>query len=141
MQNITVYDIAREANVSVSTVSRVLNGTAPVKESTRNLILEIIEKYQFQPNALARSLIKKETKTIGIILPDITNPFFPEVFSGAENALREAGYTFFLCTTAGDSRRESEYLSILRERQVDGILFLGGVLTGATVSQIWSRRL
>ncbi|EHS57546.1 LacI family DNA-binding transcriptional regulator [Paenibacillus sp. Aloe-11] len=126
MTPITIYDIAREANVSVSTVSRVLNDTAPVRASTREKIMSIIEKHQFQPNALARSLIKKETGTIAIILPDITNPFFPEVFWGAENEARGLGYTFFLCNTAGDHGRESEYLSILREKRVDGIIFLGG---------------
>lgn len=126
MTPITIYDIAREADVSVSTVSRVLNDTAPVRASTRQKVLSIIEKHQFQPNALARSLIKKETGTIAIILPDITNPFFPEVFSGAENEARGLGYTFFLCNTGGDHDRESEYLSILREKRVDGIIFLGG---------------
>ncbi|MCY0895032.1 MAG: LacI family DNA-binding transcriptional regulator [Alicyclobacillaceae bacterium] len=126
MLDVTVYDIAREAEVSVSTVSRVLNGTAPVKASTRQKVLALIEKYQFQPNGLARSLLKKVTGTIGIVIPDINNPFFPEVFTGAENALREKGYTFFLCTTHGNFEYESQYLALLREKQVDGILFLGG---------------
>lgn len=126
MKTVTIYDIAKEANVSVATVSRVLNDTAPVKASTRETIMAVIEKHQFQPNALARSLLKKETGTIAMILPDITNPFFPEVFWGAENAARDKGYTFFLCNTAGESGRESEYLSILREKRVDGIIFLGG---------------
>ncbi|MBD0380934.1 LacI family DNA-binding transcriptional regulator [Paenibacillus sedimenti] len=126
MNHITVYDIAKEANVSVSTVSRVLNDTAPVKKSTKDKIMQIIDKYQFQPNALARSLLKKETGTIGMIMPDITNPFFPEVFLGAESEARIKGYTFFLCNTSGDSARESEYLSILSEKRVDGIIFMGG---------------
>lgn len=126
MSTVTIYDIAREANVSVATVSRVLNNTAPVKESTRKKVLDVIERNQFQPNALARSLLKKETRTIAMILPDITNPFFPEVFWGAENEGRELGYTFFLCDSAGDYKRETEYLSILRERRVDGVIFLGG---------------
>ncbi|QYR23937.1 LacI family transcriptional regulator [Paenibacillus sp. sptzw28] len=123
---ITIYDIAKEAEVSVTTVSRVLNGTAPVKGSTRAKIMSIIEKHQFQPNAIARSLLKKQTGTIAIILPDITNPFFPEVFWGAENEARDKGYTLFLCDTAGDYSRESQYLSVLRERRVDGIIYMGG---------------
>ncbi|MBW5445791.1 substrate-binding domain-containing protein [Cohnella sp. CFH 77786] len=134
MKNITVYDIAREANVSVSTVSRVLNDTAPVKASTREKVNKIIKKYQFQPNALARSLISKATGTIGIIVPDITNPFFPEVFKGAETEARAKGYTFFLCDTEGDYERESEYLSILKEKRVDGIVFLGGRINLARCS-------
>ena len=121
-----MYDIAREAKVSVATVSRVLNGTAPVKDSTRERINKIIEKYQFQPNALARSLLKKKTGMIGMILPNIHNPFFPEVFAGAEEEARRIGSTLFLGDSMGDHERESEYLSAMREKQVDGILFMGG---------------
>ncbi|HZG85977.1 LacI family DNA-binding transcriptional regulator [Paenibacillus sp.] len=134
MKTITVYDIAKEANVSVATVSRVLNDTAPVKASTREKVNAVIQKYQFQPNALARSLISKATGMIGMILPDITNPFFPEVFKGAEDEARAKGYTFFLCNSGGDYRRESEYLSALKEKRVDGIIFLGGRINASRCS-------
>ena len=126
MKQVTIYDIAQEAKVSVATVSRVLNGTAPVKESTRNKIEELIEKYQFQPNAMARSLLKKETGIIGVIVPDLTNPFFPAVFEGVEQEARQTGHTFLLCNTVGDYAKESEYLSLMREKRVDGLIFLGG---------------
>lgn len=126
MKQITVYDIALEAKVSVATVSRVLNGTAPVKASTRERVLEIINRHQFQPNALARSLTRKESGMIGMIMPDIGNPFFPEVFLGAEQEARARGYTIFLCNTMGEPEKESEYLNILLEKRVDGIIFLGG---------------
>lgn len=133
MKTVTVYDIAKEANVSVATVSRVLNNTAPVKATTRERIQNLINKYQFQPNALARSLIKKATGMIGIILPDITNPFFPEVLAGLEQEARKQGYTYFLCDTGSSNqdikeqyKRESQYLNILMEKQVDGIILIGG---------------
>lgn len=133
MKPVTVYDIAREAGVSVATVSRVLNNTAPVKKTTRDKINDLIDKYQFQPNALARSLFKKETSMIGVILPDITNPFFPEVLAGLEQELRRKGYTIFLCDTVslnGDYEeqyvRESQYLNLLLEKQVDGLVMIGG---------------
>lgn len=126
MKQITVYDIAREARVSVATVSRVLNGTAPVRDSTRARIEAIMHKHHYQPNALARSLTTKETGIIGVILPDITNPFFPEVFSGIEQEGLTSGHTFFLCNTAGDYTKESAYLNIMQEKRVDGILFIGG---------------
>ncbi|WP_274653084.1 LacI family DNA-binding transcriptional regulator [Paenibacillus humicola] len=142
MKPVTVYDIAREANVSVATVSRVLNNTAPVKASTREKINALIDKYQFSPNALARSLIKKETGMIGIILPDITNPFFPEVLAGLEQQARSNGYTFFLCDTGSNNRdiqeqyqRESQYLGILTEKQVDGIIMIGGRINLARCSK------
>lgn len=126
VKQVTIYDIAKEAKVSVATVSRVLNNTAPVKDSTRTKIMTLIDKYQFQPNALARSLTRKETGTLGIMLPDITNPFYPEVIGGIHSQAHEMGYTFFLCDTHGDYDKESQYLNELREKQVDGILFFGG---------------
>lgn len=126
MRQVTIYDIAKEANVSVSTVSRVLNDTAPVKGSTRAKIEELIQKYNFQPNAMARSLLTNETGIIGVIVPDLTNPFFPEVFAGAEEEAQQSGQTFLLSNTIGDYAKESQYLSILREKRVDGIIFLGG---------------
>ncbi|NOV03668.1 LacI family DNA-binding transcriptional regulator [Paenibacillus sp. LMG 31457] len=126
MESITVYDIAREANVSVATVSRVLNDTAPVRTSTRQKIMAIIEKHKFQPNALARSLVNKKTGMIGVLFPDSSNMFFPEVFGGAERAAQKLGYTLFLCNTFSDFSRESEYLTLLRERQVEGLIFMGG---------------
>ncbi|WP_337951008.1 LacI family DNA-binding transcriptional regulator [Paenibacillus sp. HWE-109] len=126
LESITVYDIAREANVSVATVSRVLNDTAPVRTSTRQKIMAIIEKHNFQPNVLARSLVNKKTGMIGVLFPDSSNMFFPEVFGGAERAAQKLGYTLFLCNTFSDCSRESEYLNSLCERQVEGLLFMGG---------------
>lgn len=126
LKQVTIYDIAKEAKVSVATVSRVLNDTAPVKGSTRAVIEDIIRKYNFQPNAMARSLLKKETGIIGVIVPDLTNPFFPEVLAGAEHEAQQSGYTFLLSNTVGDYGKESEYLSIMREKRVDGTIFLGG---------------
>ncbi|WP_337190078.1 MULTISPECIES: LacI family DNA-binding transcriptional regulator [Saccharibacillus] len=137
MRPVTVYDIAREANVSVATVSRVLNNTAPVKKETRERIVALMHKHQFQPNALARSLSRKETGMIGFILPDITNPFFPEVLSGFDYEARKLGYTYFLCDTISTNEenerqydrqyeRESQYLNLLMEKQVDGIVMIGG---------------
>ncbi|MFC5447786.1 LacI family DNA-binding transcriptional regulator [Paenibacillus aestuarii] len=118
--------MAREANVSVATVSRVLNGTAPVRASTRQKIMAIIEKHKFQPNALARSLVNKRTGMIGVLFPDSSNMFFSEVFGGAERAALKLGYTLFLCNTFSDPHKESEYLHLLCERQVDGLIFMGG---------------
>lgn len=129
MKTITIYDIAKEAQVSVATVSRVLNNTAPVKESTREIIMAVIEKHQFQPNALARSLLKKETGTIAMILPDITNPFFPEVFWGAENVAREKRYTFFLCDTAGSIAVNRSTLASFGRKEWTGLFSWAAELT------------
>jgi len=126
MKQMTIYDIAKLANVSVATVSRVINSTAPVKDSTRKKIEALIQQFQFQPNAMARSLLKKETGIIGIIVPDLTNPFYTEVLAGAETEAFTTGHTFLLTNTIGNYEKESAYLSMLREKRVDGMIFLGG---------------
>lgn len=125
-KDVTVYDIAKEAGVSVATVSRVLNDSAPVRAKTKEKVVAVMEKHNFQPNALARSLSKKKTKTIGFILPDITNPFFSEVYVKAEKAALDLEYSMFLSNAMNDYDIESLYLKTLVEKQVDGIIFMGG---------------
>lgn len=125
-QNLTVYDIAKMAGVSVATVSRVLNGKSVVNEQTRQKVLQVMEKHNFQPNRLAQSLFHKETLTLGCILPDITNPFFSTVFLMAEMYAVELGYTLLLCNSLNNRQTETQYLRTLSERRVDGILFMGG---------------
>ena len=82
--DVTIKDIARRADVSYATVSRALNNKAGVRESTRRRILQLAEHMSYTPNAIARGLVKKQTQTLGLILPDITNPFYPEVARGIE---------------------------------------------------------
>ncbi|GAE31556.1 LacI family DNA-binding transcriptional regulator [Alkalihalobacillus hemicellulosilyticus] len=132
-KGVTIYDIAKEAQVSPATVSRVLTGNAKVKPTTMKKITAVIEKYNFKPNGLARSLLQKKTKMIGFILPDINHPFFSTfVLKGEAHAL-DAGYTSFVCNTMNDSEMESKYLHALLEKQVDGIVFLGGRINAVDV--------
>jgi DNA-binding LacI/PurR family transcriptional regulator len=125
-KDITIYDIAEEANVSPATVSRVLTGSAQVREDKKERVLEIIKRHNFQPNAVARSLFKKKSMMIGFILPDITNPFFSIVFLEAEKAALQLGYSMILCNSMNNSQVESLHLKTLAEKQVDAIIFMGG---------------
>lgn len=130
-KNITIYDIAREAKVSPATVSRVLTGNARVSEEKTNRVKKIIKKYNYQPNALARSLLTKSTNTIGIILPSVDNPFFASVFMEVEGQALAHGYSVILCNSVNtmlknDCESESMYLKMLVEKRVDGIIFTGG---------------
>ncbi|MGN8644864.1 LacI family DNA-binding transcriptional regulator [Gracilibacillus sp. HCP3S3_G5_1] len=127
-KSITIYDIAKEAGVSSATVSRVIAGNYPVSAKTRKKVLDLVKKYDYLPNAVARSLTKKETKMIGFVLPDITNPFFSQVFIEAEKYALTKGYTLMLCNSMNSSEMESKYLRILSERQVEGILLMGGTI-------------
>lgn len=118
----TIKDVAREAGVSYATVSRALNDHPEINEETKKRIVKIAMKMGYRPNAIAQGLVKKETKTVGLIIPDITNPFFPEVARGIEDAAVEAGYTIFLCNTNWNAKREERYLNVLLQKQVDGLI-------------------
>lgn len=125
-KSLTVRDIAKEACVSVATVSRVLNNSDSVSKKTAEKVQNIIDKFDFRPNALARSLYKKETKIIGCILPDITNYYFAKMFLEIEKQAHSYGYSMFLCNSMNDLELETMYLNTLEEHQVDGVIFMGG---------------
>lgn len=120
--SVTIVDIANRIGVSYTTVSRALNGKKGVGEKTRKRIIEEAEKLGYQPNAIARGLVSKSTNTIGLIIPDITNPFFPEVARGVEDACREAGYNVFLCNSNWDKDQERSCLEALRQNRIDGLI-------------------
>jgi len=118
----TIDDVARVAGVSKSTVSRVLNNTAKISIGTRRRVLEVAKRLQYEPNNIARSLTKKKTFTIGVILEDILNPFFSEVAKGIEIALQKKKYSMLLTSTDFDSENEIKLTKMLVRYKVDGIL-------------------
>ncbi|HUZ18555.1 MAG TPA: LacI family DNA-binding transcriptional regulator [Spirochaetia bacterium] len=131
----TIKDIAREAKVSYATVSRALNNKYGVHPSTQERILAVAKRLNYRPNAIARGLVTRQTYTIGLILPDITNPFFPEVARGVEEGAQEQGYSVFLCNTNWERQREAQYIRLLTERRVDGIVLAPISNSAAEVEQ------
>lgn len=123
---ITIYDIAKEAGVSPSTVSRVLTNSANVRQEKRDKIQVLIEKYNFKPNALAKGLANTKTKTIGVLAADVRNPYYASLFIACEQEARKAGYTVTLCNSLGETETEKELLGKLQEQKVDAIIQLGG---------------
>ncbi|MEW9094507.1 MAG: LacI family DNA-binding transcriptional regulator [Clostridiaceae bacterium] len=122
--SITIKDIAREANVSIATVSRVINNKEDgVSKETREKILQIMKKHNYIPSSIARGLVTKKTNIIGLILPDINNPFFPGIVRGVEDAANEYGYNIILCNTDDNEDKEKTYIQILKEKCVDGIIY------------------
>lgn len=117
-----IYDVAREAKVSVFTVSAVINNNGQVSSASQRRVQAAIEKLNYRPNLLARSLAKRQTFTIGIVVPDISNPFFPQVVRGAEDVLQKAGYSAILCNSDDQAEKEEHYLEFLMSRRVDGII-------------------
>jgi LacI family transcriptional regulator len=120
--NITIKDIARELGVSYSSISRALNGKEGVSKATRKKILAAAERMGYQPNDLARGLVNKISKTVGVIIPDINNPFFGEIVAGITDASSENEYNIFLCVSGWDPKSEKEYFNTLRQKRVDGII-------------------
>lgn len=123
MINLTIKKIAEMANVSNATVSKVINGKDKyISEATRQRILEIVEREGYIPNAIAKSLKMKRTKTLGIILPDVMNLFFSELARGIEDAAEIMGYSIILCNSDNRESKEESYIQILQEKMVDGII-------------------
>lgn len=131
---VTVHDVARQAGVSIATVSRALNGRSRISVPTRDRVLEVARSLGYQPNDLARSLTGMATQTIALLLPDITNPFFPELVKGIQDLADERGHLLLLCHTAGDSAKVRADLTLLRRKQVDGILLAADALAGEGIA-------
>lgn len=123
MKNITIKDIAKEAGVSVATVSRVINKNNTVAPELRQKVLAAIERNGYFPNLVARGLKKDSTQTIAILIADSSsNEYFSQIIKGIENVIREQNYTLFVCNSLNEKDTELNYLNLLAEKQVDGII-------------------
>ncbi|MBA7630667.1 Ribose operon repressor [subsurface metagenome] len=120
--NPTIKDVANLAGVHPSTVSRVINDDSRISEKTKNKVLLIIKKLGYTPNAIARGLKTKRTHTLGMLIPDITNPFFAEIARGVEDAANKNNFNVILCNTDDKLKKERTYLEILRGKRVDGLI-------------------
>jgi LacI family transcriptional regulator len=123
----SIYDVARESGVSVFTVSEVVNKKSHVSKKLRDRVEKTIRKLNYRPNLIARSLAKQKTHTIGMIVPDIANPFFPMVVRGAEDAAQKHGYNLLLCNSDDSLEKEERAIELLLSKRVDGILLTKAV--------------
>jgi LacI family transcriptional regulator, repressor for deo operon, udp, cdd, tsx, nupC, and nupG len=121
---VRIADVARMANVSTATVSRVISNAGTVKKETAEKVLEAIKKLNYQPNMLARQLRRSETKTILVVVPDITNTFFSAVLRGIESVAIENGYQVLLGDARNNVETETSYLTILGQKKADGLILL-----------------
>lgn len=120
-----IYDIAREANVSIATVSRVLNGSGNVRDITRQKVEAVLKKYNYIPSAIARGMITNSLKTIGIVAIDIRNLYYANVAHSIEQSLSVLGFNSILCNTGYDIEQKIKYLRMLAEKKVDSIILVG----------------
>jgi LacI family transcriptional regulator len=123
---VTIRDVAREANVSISTVSHVLSGKRPTSGATRRRVEDVIQRLGYRPNRVAQSLVWRRPFALGLIIPDITNPYFPAFALGAEDRVRQRGYTLVLGNSEYDSDREVAYLELVRSQQLAGAIYCLG---------------
>jgi LacI family transcriptional regulator len=133
---ITIADVALEAGVSMMTVSRVINHKGDVSSATRQRVLQAIKSLGYRPSGIARGLATQHTGTLGLVVPDIANPFFAEVARGVEHIAHAQSYNVFLCNTEEDQDRELAVLGSLAEKWVDGIILCSSRLDHATLIQV-----
>jgi LacI family transcriptional regulator len=126
-----ILDVALKARVSIATVSRVVNKSLhKVNPATRDRVLKAISELDYRPNALAKGLLMKKTMTIGIIIPDISNPYYAEIVRGIQDVADREGYAITLHNTDGRQEGIIRYIYLLREKSADGIIFSGGIING-----------
>ncbi len=127
---VTISDVAREAGVSLMTVSRVINGKDEISPATRRHVLDVIERLGYRPSGIARGLATQRTNTLGLVVPDIANPFFADVARGAEDKASAEGYSVFVFNTDESPQREMAALEAMDEQRVDGLVLCSSRLTG-----------
>ncbi len=125
----TIGDVAARSGVSTATVSRVLSGSVPARPATRERVLAAARDLDYRPSGVARALKRRETMTLGLVVTDITNPFYPQIVRAVEGAAHARGYGIVLANGGDDATRELEHLDLLIERRVDGIVIVSSRMT------------
>jgi LacI family transcriptional regulator len=123
----TIKDVAKLCGISISTVSRVINNSGYVNKETQELVKAAIEKLNYSPNQAARSLVSGDTQTIGLIIPDISNPFFPAIARAVEDTVQEEKYSIIVCNSDNDILKVSKHFKTLKMKSVDGIIIAGEI--------------
>lgn len=136
---ITLADVAREAGVSMMTVSRAVNNKEGVSQETRQAIEEVIKRIGYRPNIIARGLATQRTGTLGLVVPDISNPFFSEVARGVEKTASAQNYSVLVCNTEEDPERELDLLELLSEKWVDGLVLCSSRLEQQKLKSVLVR--
>jgi LacI family transcriptional regulator len=138
-RRITIKDVAREAGVSPQTVSRAINDKGEIRPETQERILRIAKRLGYRPNRIARSLATRRSRNVGLVVPDVSNPFFASVARGIEDAAQHAGYNVFLCNTDENAAREIQAIHSLEAQRVDGLLVCSSRLSERELNEVADR--
>jgi LacI family transcriptional regulator len=136
---VSIADVAREAGVSRQTVSRALNNKGEISSETLQRVLEVIDRLDYRPSSIARGLATRHTRTIGLVVPDIANPFFADIIRGADDWAQSAGYSVLLCNSVEDPDREADLLRTLEQRAVDGVVLCSSRLPEKMLAESTKR--
>ena len=138
---ITIRDVAKRADVSIITVSRVVNEARHVREETRARVRAAIEELHYVPNQIASNLRSRQSSAFALLLPTITNSFWTNIARGAEDEAEAVGYSLFLCNTDDDPNKEQRYLDVLARNRVGGVLVVPSPLSTARLRLLQQRQL
>lgn len=119
---VTIYDVAKKAGVSIATVSKAINNTGNMRDSTRKRVTDTMKEMNYFPSVMASALTGKRTETLGLLVPDISNPFFSEMARMIEDRAHDRGMSVIMCSTDEDAEKEKKYLELLQRKQVDGFI-------------------
>lgn len=133
---VTIYDVAKKANVSISTVSKVINKKGKISKETQHRVFQAIEELNFQPSVVASALTSKRALCIGMLVPDLSNPFFAEMVRSVEEVGHQLGYQLMICYTNNNQQEEENYISLLRKKRVDGIILATGMRKGTLTDEL-----
>lgn len=136
-----IRDVAIKAGVSVATVSRVINEKGYVSEEAREKVLKAIDELEYQPSSVARVLAGKKMMTMALILPDISNPFFPELARAVEDVAQKNGFTVFLCNSYDEGQKEKSYIELLKRKYIDGIIFSSSTLSQEDINELVKNKI
>lgn len=139
--NVTIKDVAKLAGVSISTVSRVINDSKPVTDEVKQRVLDVIKETGYVPNPLARSLVTKKSKLIGVIVPEVSDSFVNEILNGIEAVSKMYDYDILLVNTYSDKEQELESIKLLKTKQVEGIVMLSWILDEDHVNAMKESRI
>jgi DNA-binding LacI/PurR family transcriptional regulator len=126
MKSRTIYDVAEKAGVSIATVSKVINNTGRISDKTRKKVISVIDELNYYPSFVASALTGKRTQTLGLLMPNLANPFYAELARGMEDRAEEQNYSIVMCSTDYKAEKEQKYVSLLVRKRVDGFIITAG---------------
>lgn len=135
----TIYDIAKKAGVSIATVSKVINGKGKISKATKDHVIEVMKNLNYHPSTIASALAGKKTFTLGLLIPDISNPYFAEMARAIEDRSNQLGYSVVICNTDNNDHKIEEYVSLLLQKKVDGIMIATGINKKEILKKLLSK--